>query len=541
MNSLVTRSRLIGILAISMMVSSCYPLATGSLKWRIIWKPSIKEEKAALLSGLSKREHESKPPNIVLIVADDLGKFEVSSYGANHISTPNIDKIGDEGVWFQDAYVSSPVCAPSRAGLLTGRNQVRFGFETQMYEYYPSNMLEYLTGRFLADTEDWVVKSKPVFPREWQIVKQGLPPSEINLAELLKTRGYTTGITGKWHLGHHRRLRPNERGFDFQYGFYGAFSLYTPERETEGYPHFIQESFSAQYQWKAGRDGLGGIMLNDHEMEEEDYLTFAIRDQAMQFIEDNRDNPFFLYVPFSAPHVPFQAPQEYYDRFDHIKDDNKRVYYSMISALDDAVGDIHDKLEAEGLLESTMIVFISDNGGATYTGATNNGPLKGGKLNQFEGGINVPFAMKWKGHIEPETLYPYPVSSLDIFTTAAQAASIPLPKDRVYDGVDLIPYLNNSIVGSPHDELYWRADHVWAMRKGIYKLIMSNRDGWVELYNLKTDKSEKYNRRDEYPEIVRSMIMQHQQWQLGLPNKPLWPKFMDYRFVIDGEEYLFPA
>jgi len=357
----------------------------------------------------------------------------------------------------------------------------------------------------------------------------------------LKTRGYTTGITGKWHLGHHRRLRPNERGFDYQYGFYGAFSLYTPDRETEGYPHFIQESFSAQYQWKGGRDGLGGIMLNDNEMEEEDYLTFAIRDQAMQFIEDNRDDPFFLYVPFSAPHVPFQAPQEYYDRFDHIKDDNKRVYYSMISALDDAIGDIHDKLEAEGLMESTMIVFISDNGGATYTGATDNGPLKGGKLNQFEGGINVPFAIKWKGHIEPETVYPYPVSSLDIFTTAAQAASIPLPKDRVYDGVDLIPYINNNIAGSPHDELYWRADHVWVMRKGIYKLIMSNRDGWVELYNLKTDKSEKYNRRDEYPEIVRSMIMQHQQWQLGLPSKPLWPKFMDYRFMIDGEEYLFPA
>jgi len=533
--------RAFAMLCISLVLSSCYPLATGSLKWRIVWKPAIKEEKAELLSGLSQREQEGRPPNIVLLVADDLGKYEVSSYGAEHISTPNIDRIANEGVLFQDAYVSSPVCAPSRAGLLTGRNQVRFGFETQMYEYYPSNMLEYLTGRFLADTEDWVINGKPVFPREWQIVKQGLPPSEVNPAEILKTRGYATGITGKWHLGHHRRLRPNERGFDYQYGFYGAFSLYTPDRETEGYPNFIQESFSAQYQWKGGREELGAIMLNDKKVDEEQYLTFAIRDQALDFIDDNKEDPFFLYVPFSAPHVPFQAPQAYYDRYDHIKDDNKRVYYAMISALDDAIGDIHNKLEDEGLLENTIVIFISDNGGASYTGATENGPLKGGKLNQFEGGINVPFVMKWEGKIEPNTVFPYPVSSLDIFTTAAQAADIPLPKDRIYDGVDLLPYLDGSLAGSPHDVLYWRADHIWAMRKGIYKLIMSNRDGWVELYNLKTDKSEMFNLRDEYPEIVRSMILQHQQWQLELPGKPLWPKFMDYRFVIDGEEYLFPA
>ena len=141
----------------------------------------------------------------------------------------------------------------------------------------PSNMLEYITGRYLADTEDWVIRSKPVFPREWQIIKQGLPPSEISLAELLKTAGYTTGITGKWHLGNHRRLRPNARGFDHQYGFYGAFSLYTADQETEGYPNYIQNSFSANYQWKNGREELGAIMLNDKEIEEEQYLTFAIR------------------------------------------------------------------------------------------------------------------------------------------------------------------------------------------------------------------------------------------------------------------------
>lgn len=527
------------------LAASCYPIATGSVKWRVVWKPADKEAKVALLKSLAERHTQEQLPNIVLIVADDLGKYEVSAYGAEHIRTPEIDRIGSEGVLFRDAYVSSPVCAPSRAGLLTGRNQVRFGFETQIYEYYPSNIIEYISGRYLADTEDWVVSAKPVFPREWQIVKQGLPPTEINIAELLKTAGYVTGITGKWHLGHHRRLRPNARGFDYQYGFYGAFSLYTESQESPGFPHFIQPSFSAQYQWKNGRDGLGAIMVNDDEVTEKDYLTFAIRDRAMEFIDQNKDRPFFLYVPFSAPHVPFQAPQEYYDRYQHVKDDNKRVYYAMIKAMDDAIGDIHNKIIDSGLEENTLIIFISDNGGAAYTGATNNGPLKGGKLNQFEGGINVPFAMKWKGTISGGTDYPYPVSALDIFNTTAAAAGLPVPKDRIYDGVDLLPFLQEYAAGTdiqvPHNELYWRADHIWAMRKGIYKLIMSNRDGWIELYNLQEDISESYNLRDDYPEIIRDMIREHRKWQEELPEKPLWPKFMDYRFVIDSTEYLFPA
>lgn len=533
--------RIVAVLPLCFLLASCYPLATGSLKWRIVWKPADKEAKAAVLSGLADRQFPAKRPNVVLIVADDLGKYEVSAYGATHLSTPHIDRLAAEGALFEDAYVSSPVCAPSRAGLLTGRNQVRFGFETQMYEFYPSNMLEYLTGRFLADTEDWVVKAKPVFPREWQIIKQGLPPTEINLAELLKTAGYRTAITGKWHLGNHRRLRPLARGFDYQYGFYGAFSLYTPERETPGYVHFIQESFSSQYQWKTGRDGLGAIMVNGKVVGEEDYLTFAIRDRAMEFMENNQDEPFFLYVPFSAPHVPFQAPQSYYDRYAHITDDNRRVYYAMISAMDDAIGDIHQKIIDLGLEENTLIVFISDNGGAAYTGATTNGPLKGGKLNQFEGGINVPFAMKWAGAIPAGTRYPFPVSALDIFVTAAAAAGVPLPKDRIYDGKDLLPYLTDASLPGPHDALFWRADHIWAMRKGIYKMILSNRDGWVELYNLKNDESERYNLRESHPEILQQMIREHQQWQHDLPDKPLWPKFMDYRFVIDGFEYLFPA
>lgn len=529
------------LLIVSSLLASCYPLATGSVKWRIVWKPADKEAKQDMLEQMRiKHADANHKPNIVLIVADDLGKYEVSSYGATHIHTPAIDRIGREGIRFADAYVSSPVCAPSRAALMTGRNQVRFGFETQTYEYYPSNIIEYISGKW-ANTEDWVISSKPVFPREWQIVKQGLPPSELTISELLQTAGYTTGIMGKWHLGQHRRLRPNNRGFDEQYGFYGAFSLYSPKRETPGYANHIQESFSAQYQWKSGRNEQGAIRRNDKRITEDDYLTFAIRDQAIDFMERNREEPFFLYVPFSAPHVPFQAPLEYYDRYAHVGDENKRVYYAMISALDDAVGAIHQRLIDLNLEDNTIIIFLSDNGGASYTGATDNGPLKGGKLNQFEGGINVPFLMKWKGQIPANSIYSYPVSSMDIFTTIAGVSDLTLPKDRIYDGVDLMPFIRGENGLPPHDILYWRADHVWAIRKGKYKLIMSNRDGWAELYDLEADRSERYNLRSKYPLIVQSMINDHVRWQQELPVKPLWPKFMDYRFVIDSTEYLFPA
>ncbi len=521
-------------------LSSCYPLATGSVKWRIVWKPEIKKYKKEVLSAIEQTPSSAQPVNVVLIVADDLGKSEVSAYGSQRVPTPNIDQIGKEGVLFNDAYVSSPVCGPSRAGILTGRHQSRFGFETQTYDQYPSNMLEYITGKYLADTENWVIMSKPVFPREWQIEKQGLPPSEINIAELLKAKGYNTGITGKWHLGQHRRLKPNARGFDYQYGFYGASSIYTPEQETPGYVNHIQDIFSSKYQWKNERDGKAAILINDKKYLEEKYLTFAIRDQAINYIEANKEEPFFLYVPFSAPHVPFQAPIEYYDKFDHIVDDNKRVYYAMISALDDAIGDIHQKIIDEGLEENTLIIFISDNGGASYTGATDNFPLKGGKLTQFEGGINVPFAMKWKGQIQESTVYNKPVSSLDIFNTITAATKVKPPKDRVYDGKNLLPYLNKNVYeAGPHDALYWKANHIWAMRKGIYKMIMSNRDGWLELYNLKEDKSESYDLRKQHPQLVNALIQEHQEWQKELPKKMLWPTFMDSRFIIDDTEYYF--
>jgi len=519
---------------------SCYPVSVTKSKWKIKWDEALQIGKEHYLATETKSIH-ARLPNVIIFLADDLGKYEVSAYGATHISTPHIDQLGQEGVIFNEGYVTAPTCAPSRAGIMTGRIQNRFGFETQIMDFYPSNMVEYLSGKYVKNMDNFIITSKPDYPSEWQVHRQGLPPTEISLAELLKKYNYHTGITGKWHLGASRHHLPMNRGFDYQYGFNGAFSLYTSKREAKNVKYFVQDSFSSQFQWKSGRFDQGAITENEKEIREDQYLTFAIRDKAINFIQQHKDEPFFLYCPFSAPHVPFQAPTEYYNKYLHVEDEGKRVYYAMISALDDAIGDIHDIVKKLGLEENTIIFFLSDNGGASYTGATDNGPLKGGKLTQFEGGINIPFMMKWKGHIPEGVQYDKPVLSTDIFTTVVQQIGGVLPSDRTYDGVDLIPFVNGEKENQPHQQLFWRADHIWAIRDGDYKLILSARDGWAELYNLKTDKSETINLEEDMPKLHELLYNNHLEWQLELPEKPLWPRIMDHKFVFNGKEYLFPA
>lgn len=520
----------------------CYPVSVTRMKWRIKWDKEKAKGKEAFFEDNKSKSRSQKAPNIIILLADDLGKSEVSAYGENHVLTPNIDKIGEEGVIFNQAYVTAPTCAPSRCGIMTGRVQNRFGFETQVMEFYPTNIIEYLSGKYFVNTGDFIVEAKPQFPAEWQVIKQGVPPTEITLAERLKAMGYNTGIVGKWHLGVSKHNLPLNRGFDYQYGFYGASSLYTPERNWSHVMNYEHQSFSTQYQWNMGRYGEAAIMDNGEEIREEKYITWAFRDKAMEFIETNKEEPFFLYCAFSAPHIPFQAPVEYYCKYGHVADENKRVYYAMISALDDAIGEIHQKIKDLGLEENTIIYLLSDNGGASYTGATDNYPLKGGKLTQFEGGINVPFMMKWKGKIPAGTRYENPVSSTDIFVTSVLNSGGSLPTDRDYDGVDLMPFITGINKEKPHQQLFWRAEHIWAIRDGDYKLILSTRDGWAELYNIKTDKSEKYNLKEQMPDLYKELYETHKKWQdTNLPDKPMWPRIMDKKFVLNGVEYLFPA
>ncbi len=522
---------------------SCFPLSTGSMKWRIKWDAKLKAGKKEYFA--SERKIPTQQPNIILIVADDLGFNDVSCYGNNKVSTPSIDQLAKEGVKCTEGYVTSPICAPSRCGIITGRYQQRSGFETIQIDTYPTNVIEYLLGKNKSEKDSaWVVSTKARYPSEWQIAKQGVPPTEITLAELLKKYNYTTGIIGKWHLGNNPKLNiPNKRGFDYQYGCYNAFTLYADNQVEPGIVNYKREAFESKYQWNMERKDLAAIYENNNLIKhEKQYITDAIRDRSLRFIEENKDKPFFLYIPFTAPHEPYQAKEDLYkNELLNTEDKKKAVYQAIVRSMDDAIGTINQKIKDLNLEENTLIVFLSDNGPASYTNVTTAAPLKGGKITQFDGGLKVPFIFKWKNHLPENTTYNNPIISLDIFSTVASICKIDLPTDRIYDGVDLIPYLSNVKKTEPHNLLFWRADHVHAVRKGEYKLIFSTRDKWIELYDVKNDIGEKNNLVLLLPEKVKELKFELEVWEHSLPKKPLWPRIMDHRFVIDGKVYLFPA
>lgn len=477
-------------------------------------------------------------PNIIIILADDLSKMDVSLYGGKHVKTKHMDAIGQNGVTFQEAYITSPVCAPSRAGMLTGRYQQRFGFEINTHERYPNNRLEYYVYKWFIASGDWQV-AKIAVPSFEEMYKQGLPPSEILLPEVLRKHGYATAMMGKWHLGYSDMALPLSRGFDYHYGFYQAFSLYGLEDD----PNMVNQKltdFSDSYIWGKARTGNCAIRRNTDVIEEEGYLTTRIAEESMQWMEEHKDEPFFMYIPFSAPHTPFQATKEYYDMYKEVKDPKKRIYYAMIHALDDAVGMIMNKLKELELEENTIVFFLSDNGGATYTLAADNSPLKGGKMSNFEGGINVPFMIQWKGKIPAGMQYLPPVSSLDIFATSMDLAKCEVP-NRKLDGVNIMPYLLDSTYQNklPHEILYWRAGDHKAIRKGSWKMIKDTKSNQSVLYNIQNDKYEKNNVLAEEPKTIEVLENELKKWESQMIDSR-WPKVMDME-IRDGEMvYYFP-
>lgn len=480
-------------------------------------------------------------PNIVLILADDLGKTDIALHGNTDLETPNIDSIGRSGVIFENAYCTSPICSPSRAGLLTGRYQQRFGYELQSQSRYPRNRLEYFIAKHIVDMGDWVLNGNTSFPSKDDHERQGIPRSEITLGELLQAGGYATAAIGKWHLGYFGEYLPHNRGFDTHYGFYEAFSLYAPTDDPD-IINFHHSYYKNKWTWKKGRKGTCAIRLNGNIVQEQRYLTTAIGEEGVDFIKNRRgeEEPFFLYLPFSAPHTPFQTTREYYDRFPHIEDRNRRVYCGMIAALDDAVGRILDVLKQEGIEEDTLVIFASDNGGATYTKATDNGPLEGGKMTNFEGGLNVPLMMLWPGRIAPGTRYTHNVSLMDILPTVAAAAVIPLPEDRQYDGTDLLSFVNGSRKGKPHDTLFWRNDYTGVVIKDGWKLIRDEKRNRSTLFKLAADKTESTDLHGSYPEKTEELLRLFREWSAGMkPSR--WRSFIEFRYrAADGTYHYFP-
>jgi arylsulfatase A-like enzyme len=394
----------------------------------------------------------ARPPNIVLIVADDLGHNDVSLNGGlagGRLKTPHIDRIANEGVNLATAYSGSPTCAPSRAAIMTGRYPTRYG-----YEFTPTakNFMRVVTQLRRSESQ---LHHSIYFPEREQgqppLESLGLPTNEITLARVLRSAGYHTAHVGKWHLGDAPQFRPTAHGFNESLSLpYGA-AMFLPEDD----PNVVNAASKIdpldRFIWAAHP---WGVRFNDGELfKPNKYLTDYFTDQALKIIDHNRHRPFFLYLAYNAPHTPLQATREDYEALAEIEDHSVRVYAAMIRSLDRNIGRILEALDQADLSNDTLVIFTSDNGGTHTIGIKGiNAPFRGWKATHFEGGIRVPMYMRWPNGL-PQGRFDAPASHLDIFSTAAAAADTAVPSDRIIDGVNLLPYLRGEAAGRPHQSL----------------------------------------------------------------------------------------
>lgn len=419
----------------------------------------------------------SKKPNIIIILADDLGYADVGFNGCKDIPTPNIDRIAANGVKFTNGYVCFSVCGPSRAGLLTGRYPQRFGYERNpQYRPHDPNM--------------------------------GLPKEEKTLAEALKQVGYTSGIIGKWHQGADISNHPLNRGFDEFFGHLGGGHRYFPEDLT------IKDSYAVDND--EGMSYKTWIMRNHEPIQTKKYLTDEFSDEAVRFVEKNQKEPFFLYLAYNAPHSPLQATPEYLDRFPNIEDKKRKTYAAMVSAVDDGVGKLLDKLESLQLDKNTLVYFLSDNGGPEKDNGSDNGVLREGKSSIYEGGYRVPFAMQWKGTVKPG-VYDNPISALDIFATITALSKSPIKKDRPLDGVNMIPFITGKNKSLPHEMIYLRKfdEKGFSVRHKDLKLVLK-KDGIPQLFDLKKDMGEQNDIAKQFPDEVKKIDKIRLEWNSQL-------------------------
>lgn len=392
-------------------------------------------------------------PNIIVFMADDMGYADAGFTGAEDIKTPNLDLLAASGVVFTHGYANHPFCGPSRAALLSGRYPQRFGFETNP-AYDPANPF------------------------------MGISPEEILFPKRLQETGYRTGVIGKWHLGAADAFHPNNRGFDYFYGFLGG-----------GHDYFRIDLTKPV--WEAY---LQGLVRNDKPATFEGYLTTALSQDAARFVERNKDNPFFLFVSYNAPHQPLQAPQEDIDRYSFIKDKRRRVYAAMVDVMDRGIGEVVDALKKNDIFENTLIFFLSDNGGPQPDPKTGKGgnascnkPFRGGKGNMYDGGVHVPFIACWPARIEAGTTFSFPVNSLDIARTAVEVAGADASTGKGMEGVDLIPYVLGEKCDPPHEAIFWRSGSGvnWAVLTSDKTKLVDDRDSnKAELFYLPDDISE---------------------------------------------------
>lgn len=431
-------------------------------------------------------------PNILLILADDMGYGDMGFTGSHLLNTPQLDALAKSGVFCSQGYVASPVCSPSRAGLITGRDPRRFGYEGNMNQAAPN----YATRPELL----------------------GLPPGEHTLGDHLRAAGYATGLIGKWHMGIGAGFHPNERGFDYFCGMQGGGHTYFPDPKKN----------------KLDRNGEPLTEFSNP------YLTDFFTDEALGWIEKQAKDakPWFLYLSYNAPHGPLQATEEDLALFAHIEDKKRRTYAAMMFALDRGVGRIRNWLKDHNQEKNTLIVFFSDNGGAT-SNASWNGPLSGVKGCLREGGVRVPMFWSWPGVLPAGKSYDSPASSLDLLPTfLAAAGASPLPlrkplshedkrnftrgvaKHGAYDGIDLLPHLKGD--KEPIERtLFWRLQGQAALRHGDDKFIrLSHRP--AQMFQPGTDVAETRDLSADDAAKFEKLFRQLAEWEAELPTVPLW-------------------
>ena len=475
-------------------------------------------------------------PNVILIVADDLGYNDISYNGNTLIETKNIDQIAKNGINFSRAYATASVCAPSRAAFLTGNYQQRYGFEflPDLFNYSPRvRKADFKRFGHQDNFKKWYENDTP-------INKRGLNPFVNTIGDYLKKMGYQTSVIGKWHMGTNSKFNATNFGFDFHYGISGAGSLYAPINQDNIIESRHTWDFADFIIWQATNyhtleNGKKTIPKNS------EYLTDVFTKRAVDYIKVNKNKPFFLHLSHMAPHGPFQAQKKYYDQFSHIKDHNKRVYYAMIKNLDDSIGEIKKALNDEGIAENTLIIFTSDNGGATYTRATDNSPFIGGKMSNFEGGTTVPMIIEWTNKIKPQGNYSNMVSLLDIVPTILDAVKSP-SLSNTFDGVSLLPYIKSKDK-KPHKELFWKTGYVKSIISDNFKLHINEKENFRTLINLENDPSEKFNLISKYPEKAKKLTESWEQWNNTL-KEPIWKSNADVSIPISNSEnskkYYFP-
>ncbi len=492
----------------------------------------------------------NRPPNIILILADDLGYNDISTFGGGvaggRVQTPNIDQLAAQGAVFSQSYAGNATCAPSRAMIMTGRYPTRTGFE---FTPTPSGMgpMVSLVGNSLDNGLPPGRFNEAGAAEAPSYEQQGLPGSEVTVAEILRDRGYHTAHIGKWHLGRGEGFAPNDQGFDES--LLMASGLYLPEDDPNVVNAKLEFDPIDQFLWARLNYAASFNNRGDERFEPGGYLTDYWTDESIEVIKANRNRPFFLYLAHWGTHTPLQATRQDYEAVGDIKPHRLRVYAAMIRALDRSVGRIMETLEKEGLADNTIVMFSSDNGGPGYIGLPGvNAPYRGWKLTNFEGGLRVPLFVKWPARIAPGTTVETPVAHIDLMPTMAAAAQADMPQGVAIDGLDILPLATGEGAGAwDRETLFWQSGYYRVVRHGDWKLQVSERPDKAWLYDLAEDPTERNNLATSRPDKLnelKALLDAHR----ASGRKPLYPYVAELPVAIDktlverfesGDEYIY--